>query len=594
MGYLINQDNNFKTEYVVLLSPPPLDMLKRITLILFLCLQVTLFLFAQQMNISQLADSLRRNNNHASVIREVNNLLNQKNWTDSDKLVLQGIIVGKLMELQMWDSCLNYCQGRVALAHQQKNALAEATFYKLIGNTYYHIPDKEKAIQYWEKCMAICIPRKFDLLLEQCYHNIGSVIIESGKNYDQAEQYFLQAIKLSGANKTDTTPLGNQHYRLLATLYRVTNRYEKADKLFATVIERARQRNDSLQIAEALMFYSTLLADEKKIDKAIESGEEALLISKKFNKLDMEITALEMLAVNYAAAGNYKEAFDFMSRVKAQSVNRFKTDLNSKISEAGAKFKNAELQHEKELALLNANKEKQVLLVAGIALFLISGFILYYLYQKRNTKQKLQMQQQLQEEKERISRDLHDNLGSQMALLSNNIEALDTNFKKQQNIDDSIEKVKGSSRQLLQTLREAIWILNKEQVRSEEFFDKLVDYSRRYVQQVSCIRLETNENLAETKILQSNEALQLFRICQEAINNACKYSDSAELVLSAKVNYGKFEIEIIDKGRGFVPNRIDDDQHYGLKNMQKRADEINAALKIHTKEAEGTTIQIIL
>ena len=48
----------------------------------------------------------------------------------------------------------------------------------------------------------------------------------------------------------------------------------------------------------------------------------------------------------------------------------------------------------------------------------IIAFVFYYLYQKRNTKQKALMQQQVQEEKERLSRDLHDNLGSQMAAMA--------------------------------------------------------------------------------------------------------------------------------------------------------------------------------
>ena len=57
-----------------------------------------------------------------------------------------------------------------------------------------------------------------------------------------------------------------------------------------------------------------------------------------------------------------------------------------------------------------------------------------------------------------------------MALLSNNIETLDINFKKQQNIDVNIEKVKANQSSCYKHWKETIWILNKnEQVTAQNF-----------------------------------------------------------------------------------------------------------------------------
>ena len=204
------------------------------------------------------------------------------------------------------------------------------------------------------------------------------------------------------------------------------------------------------------------------------------------------------------------------------------------------------------------------------------------------------MQVQVQEEKERLSRDLHDNLGSQMALLSNNIESLGTNYKKKNRIDDNIENVKGTSRQLLQTLRETIWILNKEQISTEDFFDKLIDYAHRYIQGSNNIKLQVNENFVENKVLNSNEALQLFRICQETITNACKYSTGDILAISGEVSNNKFEIKIADNGKGFDTDKTGGTEHYGLKNMKQRAEAISALLKIDIRDNEGVVVSVIL
>ena len=236
---------------------------------------------------------------------------------------------------------------------------------------------------------------------------------------------------------------------------------------------------------------------------------------------------------------------------------------------------------------------KWSLVFAG--LFLI-GTTLYYLSKRKYRKKlmALRMQQEVQEEKERLSRDLHDNLGSQMALLSNNVENLDINYKKQQGLDENIEKVKGTSRQLLQTLRETIWILNKEQVTAQEFFDKLVDYTHRYLQSYKGIQLKVNEKFSGNKILHSNEALQLFRICQEAITNACKYSGSDTIILKGNSSQSSFEICIEDQGVGFDKNKIQEEGHYGLKNIQKRARAINAVLEIEAAIGKGVSVFIIM
>jgi signal transduction histidine kinase len=187
---------------------------------------------------------------------------------------------------------------------------------------------------------------------------------------------------------------------------------------------------------------------------------------------------------------------------------------------------------------------------------------------------------------------LHDNLGSQLALLSNNIESLDINFKKQQLLDENIEKVKGTSRQLLQTLRETIWILNKDQVTAPEFFDKLVNYAQRYLQSYPDIELQVIEDFPKDKILQSNEALQLFRICQEAITNSAKYSKSSVLLLQGCTNQHLFEITIRDFGKGFDVSRVNEDEHYGLKNMEKRAESVHAKYILTAEAGKGVTIEI--
>lgn len=549
------------------------------------------YLFAQTEAIKKQLEVFENSSNHEAAVNELIILLKLKTLTPADVLAVQSKLINKYQQLQKWDTCLNYCQQQIAIAHQQKNTLAEATFYKHIGSTYYYIPQKQNAIAYWKKCIEIAEPNNYFTLLAQCYHNVGVISFEQA-DYNLAEKYFIKAIDLSKQNNDTASSTFRLHYRLLATTYDAENKLDKAAKIFQDIIVKSRISKDSSNLVESLLFYTNVLKKKKEFEKAILLSGEALLISRKINLIDGVITALNTHANNLIAAQNFKEAYKYKSEEDTLLRTRFSGDLNKKISETEAKFKTAEIQHEKEIAAVKAKKEMQLYILAFISLFGITGFIFYYLYQKRSVKQKIQMQLQMQEEKERLSRDLHDNLGSQMALLSNNIENLDINLKKHQVLDENIEKVKGTSKQLLQTLRETIWILNKEQVTTQEFFDKLIDYTHRYLQSYPAIQLQVKEDFLFPQNLNSTEALQLFRICQEAISNACKYSGSTNLLLQGNTQLTFFEISVQDFGKGFDVNTVNEDGHYGLKNMQQRAKSVNAKLVITAATGRGATVVI--
>ena len=569
--------------------------MNKAVLFFFVIMLYCSFLTAQTDTIPQLVSRLEASSDNAAAISTITELLKSKDLTQENQLALQTALVHKYQALRQWDRCVNYCQQQINLAHQQKNTLAEASFYKHLGSTYYYIPQKQNAIAYWKKCIAIAEPNKYNTLLAQCYHNVGVISLEEA-DFNAAEKYFSKAIDLSKQNNDTASATFSLHYRLLATTYETENKLDKAEEIFQKIITKSRAAKDSANLAESLLFYTNVLKKKNEFEKAILFSQEALAIARKINLVDGVITTLDTHSGNLAAAQNYKEAYKYKSEEDSIVRVRFSNDLNSKISEAEAKFKNAEAIHEKEVAVLKARKEKQIYIASIIGILIAAGSAFFYLNQKRKYRKKieqLKMQQQLQEEKERLSRDLHDNLGSQMALLSNNIETLDINFKKQLDIDGNIERVKGTSRQLLQTLREAIWILNKEQVTAQEFFDKLIDYAQRYLQSYPGMQLKVQEIFEGDKQLNSNEALQLFRICQEAVTNACKYSGSEVLLLKGETANNNFTVTIQDFGKGFETAAVNSNGHYGLKNMQQRAASVHAAIKINTS-AGGVSIAVTL
>lgn len=93
-------------------------------------------------------------------------------------------------------------------------------------------------------------------------------------------------------------------------------------------------------------------------------------------------------------------------------------------------------------------------------------------------------------------------------------------------------------------------------------------------------------------MLGPSEALNLFRICQEAIANALKHAECSELRITIAGSLSAYKIAVADNGKGFDQNAVNADLQNGLENMRFRAGEIGAELTIAGVASSGTEIRI--
>ena len=220
--------------------------------------------------------------------------------------------------------------------------------------------------------------------------------------------------------------------------------------------------------------------------------------------------------------------------------------------------------------------------------------IRYYNRRKYVAKiRELQSQQEMQQERERISRDLHDNIGSQLSFISSNIDWL-IDRDKNLEADEKLRQMKAinkTAKNIMTNLRETIWALNKETISISEFSDKLKAYIIHIIQLKPEIKFISNEHIMENIAFGSAETLNIFRICQEVVNNVIRHADASALILSVHSNQEKFTILIEDNGAGFDQSQKKNG-HYGLENIKFRARELNAELLIKTELMKGTSVSI--
>jgi signal transduction histidine kinase len=553
------------------------------------------FLGAQNVKLKLQIDSFEAVGDHKKALLDIGYLLKNSSLSSDDKLALQLALTHQFQNLELWDTCISYCQQEILAAQKSNNQLAEATFYKAIGNTYYHIPLKAKAIEYWGKCIALSEEKHYESLLENCYHNVGAVHLENGSGV-LAEKYFQLALSKGLLLHPKVSVDIIQHKRLLATYYEKSPAtLAKAHRLYIEVIEDCKQLKDTALLAEAMLFYSHTLMDNKEYNKAIALSAEALGYCRKQNLIDGVNTALKTHAQNLHAGGKYAEAYKIETELNELFKTRYSNDLNKNISEAEAKFKNAEVKHEQQMAQVKSKKEKQIYLLIFVSILCLAGFSFYYLFQKRNAKQKEVLQQErLQsvldgEEKERtrIAKDLHDGIVQDLTAIKLQLNA---NISAHQEISkadmqQSVVAIEKASNEV----RNIAYQMMPTTLRDLGFIPAIDDLLKR-VLTPSNIHFEFEQFGCESR-LPENIEISLFRITQELLNNVLKHSRANTVSifiakkLDDKLNKDVVTLIFEDNGLGFDESKIL--KGIGLNSLQSRVQLLHGNISYESTNGSG-------
>lgn len=216
-----------------------------------------------------------------------------------------------------------------------------------------------------------------------------------------------------------------------------------------------------------------------------------------------------------------------------------------------------------------------------------------HLSQRRLRKQirKMEIDNKLRNERERISRDLHDHVGAQLANIMSGLSLVDK-YNQVDNKEKSLSlmnSLRGDAEITIKQLRETIWALNQNELTITAFKEHLHTYFSQQTSFNEGLKIELNFQDNGKTTLSSTQALNLFRIMQEAAQNTLKYSGANLLVFAMHEEDARLYITIKDNGTFKALNKPHRES-YGLGNMRKRTLELQGFFEIDTKN--GTEIKI--
>lgn len=211
-------------------------------------------------------------------------------------------------------------------------------------------------------------------------------------------------------------------------------------------------------------------------------------------------------------------------------------------------------------------------------------------HQNQLLQKELEKQKSIEAERERISHDMHDDLGAGISALK-----LQAEFLKQRaendDLKNDIDELLKTSEEMNLSMREMLWSLNSGNDTLGSFIDYSKMYAQNFLKKTKILLLTESENVVLETIITTEQRRSLFLCLKEALNNAYKHSQSNQIKLSFIQKDKEFMMKISDNGIGINHEKSEGN---GLRNMKRRMQEQNGHCEVTTENGTHLFFRIDL
>ncbi|MBO9583869.1 MAG: two-component sensor histidine kinase [Flavobacterium sp.] len=209
-------------------------------------------------------------------------------------------------------------------------------------------------------------------------------------------------------------------------------------------------------------------------------------------------------------------------------------------------------------------------------------------FQNQLLQKELERQKAIQLERERISQDMHDDLGAGISAIKLQAEFLKYKMSEE-SFSEDLEAIINTSEEMNLAMREILWSLNSQ----NDTVDNFIEYTTLYIKRfLSKTNIDSHFHLSvpekETN-LSVKARRNLFLALKEAVHNVYKHSGANNISIAFEETENNFQITITDDGNGLshTPQKGN-----GLTNMTLRMEAINGAFKIIPAQ-KGTSLLFV-
>ncbi len=493
-----------------------------------------------------------------------------------------------------YDAALTYYFASLKLAEAERGDdtyKRKDASYNNIGLVYQDMELYQKAIPYHFKALKIRIENDNNLGQASSYNNLG-ICYNALMNYDSAQYFFEQGIK---AAKTTKDVIGYyKNTQGLADIFAQKNNYQEALKLYMESYNRPGNEpinhQDKVHITSGIAGINLRL---KNYQQAIKYGEICVAEMNSDTTTNYKQTdVFEILATAYYAIGDVEKGALYNRKFYMATTKKFTASAAASLQELETKYET----QKKELALQKSTaalRKKNTIIYSALGLAILLGLIGYLVYKQQrikneqlvkenNLKQaltKIENQNNLQTQRLEISNDLHDNIGSQLTFIISSLDNLKYFEFEKDPLYAKVDMIGGFTKNTITDLRDTIWAMNKEKITFEDLKTRTTNFIEAAKASLRGIDFIFNYPTDSTEVVLSSKlGIDVYRIIQEAVNNAIKHASATKVVVNFEQTNDGIEVSISDNGVGFDTSKTIPGN--GLLSMKKRAEIIPAKLEV--------------
>lgn len=529
----------------------------------------------------------------------------------SNDSIALGEIIFKLGQLKNYQNKLD--EGTALFLKAIKIFEAKKDFVKegiVYGGLGYSLKrnDIESSLKYMRKGIKL-LEKTNDLEgLNPIYDNYG-VVLNMVKKNDSALIYQKRSLAIKKKLK-DSIGLGYS-YANIANTFAEKKNFNLA-KIYVDSSSIIRNKmGDNYGITVNYVQKAEIFVLERKWDEALENFKICAKLANKYKYKHLEQYCYDNIAKTYLELNDYKNAYAYNNRFQMLKDSTDNLSTATKIEELKIQFETEKkeklLSEAKTENLIKESKirQKNYIILVAFGLAFLLGLIGYLMFKQQKLKNiqlvkenelrealsKIETQNKLQEQRIEISRDLHDNIGSQLTFIISSIDNLKFFDLSKEDFNKKYDSISSFTRKTITELRDSIWAMNKEEITFEDLKTRTTNFIENAKISLQGIQFEFNYPKEQEDItLNSITGITLYRIIQEGVNNSIKHATANKIVVTIDVNSEHIILKISDNGKGFDYKTTE--KGNGLNSLEKRAKEIKASIQFINQNGTQVIVEV--
>lgn len=185
----------------------------------------------------------------------------------------------------------------------------------------------------------------------------------------------------------------------------------------------------------------------------------------------------------------------------------------------------------------------------------------------------------------KIASDLHDHIGASLNTIAIHAQLAKAGIGPEKSIEN-LSKIANLSRETVTALGDTVWSIDARNDRVKDLIDHMKDCADATLGDQNIEISYTISDLDDEKRIPVDLRQNLYLIFKEAVSNIAKYSGATKVLIEMVNHDGTFHMRITDNGKGLEGSTKR--TGHGLRNMQMRAERIQAALTVSSHH--GVTV----